>query len=558
MKKITLIITLFLVPFSFVAQWNPDITVNTSVSGRLTNREKHVTTPSGKTFIAYGHFENGVDYLYLQLLDLDGNKMFGNDGVLLDQVSVDWTSNSLFIQVDDQENCYISSWYSINETRLYGVNNSGETILSEMVVSDEAIYAFELSENNNLVFMMESHLKKYTNEGILIWDKDLTEFPELAIQSILAGEIRFDNSGNFYALMGISMSGFGNAGYTNYFIQKFNTNGEPLWNNLIPVNLDQSFMTYSPGMFLYPAKIEVVDLDVLVTIPLWNSSSSCMLYGQRFASLNGQRLWNEDLLPMAEVTEYNSTICTHEKYYNETSKELYLSITVTENNPNPNAPKRNSVLFQRIDVQNGNRLNAISGSVIASLSEDLPISTTIEMCNDEIVLDVLTRLFNELTLTGTNTITLLKINESGDILSSIPIKTTPTRVMYGFSFSGLFNIDASGQAIVVFVDNRSPNPQEYNLFAQNARICINTSDIDEQRLVNTKVYPNPAQNILCFEFDNEVSRIEIISLDGKSMFQSEVEDEKMKLDVSNWTDGVYLYTVVSQKGNRSNGKFIKD
>lgn len=558
MKKITSLITLFLIPFSFVAQWNPDITINTSVSDRLATNEQHITTAGGKTFITYDHFVNGIDYLYLQLLDQNGNKMYGDDGVLLGQNSTESITPYLFLQVDSQENCYVAYCFSLDETRLYKVGSNGQILLSDIIIAEGMVFSFELSENNELVFMTENHIKKYNSEGILTWDKDLSVLSELTTQTIISGEIKFDNEGSFYALMGISLPGFGNVGYTNYFLQKYNSDGEAVWTNLIPLIMDQTFMSYTPGMFLYPAKIEVVDSDALVTIPLWYSNLSCTIYGQRFSSSNGERMWNEDVLPMIEITDYFPTIQDHAKYYNEVTKELYITVTVAENNPEPNAPEKTSVIFQRIDVENGNRLNSNGGSVVIPLSAELPINTSIKMCNNEIVLDVLTREFDIVTSTGTNMISLYKISEMVDSWIEYTVKSTATRVGYGFFFSDLFNIDATGQAVVVFMDNRSSNPEEFYLFAQNAILCENTSDIDERKSFELSVYPNPVKDILNFDFEEQVSSIEVYSLDGKTMLQKDVENQNLKLDVSNWMRGVYIYSITSQKGIRSNGKFIKE
>ena len=84
MRKLSLLI-LAILGLQFVnAQWNPNTAVNLQVSSLPMADMQSLTTSSGRTWIAYYH-QNGGNYdMRAQLLDVDGTKLLGPDGMLID------------------------------------------------------------------------------------------------------------------------------------------------------------------------------------------------------------------------------------------------------------------------------------------------------------------------------------------------------------------------------------------------------------------------------------------------------------------------------------------
>lgn len=68
------------------------------------------------------------------------------------------------------------------------------------------------------------------------------------------------------------------------------------------------------------------------------------------------------------------------------------------------------------------------------------------------------------------------------------------------------------------------------------------------------VYPNPVKDILNIKSDSEISKVEVFSLEGKKLKES----NQNKIDVSQLTSGVYIIKTTDNKGNIQTNKFIKN
>lgn len=79
----------------------------------------------------------------------------------------------------------------------------------------------------------------------------------------------------------------------------------------------------------------------------------------------------------------------------------------------------------------------------------------------------------------------------------------------------------------------------------------------EENDFQTKVFPNPAMNIITFENNSEISTLKIFDAMGKRVFsQKNIDNNKLNVDVSHFTPGFYTYQIGS-KGNKLNsGSFI--
>ncbi|MEY5033876.1 MAG: hypothetical protein RL447_254, partial [Bacteroidota bacterium] len=84
MRKLTLLTTLILSGFFCLGQWNPNTSVNLEVATVPVMDMQSLTTTSGKTWVAFYHNNNGNYDMRAQLLDTDGTKLLGPDGMLVD------------------------------------------------------------------------------------------------------------------------------------------------------------------------------------------------------------------------------------------------------------------------------------------------------------------------------------------------------------------------------------------------------------------------------------------------------------------------------------------
>jgi hypothetical protein len=81
---------------------------------------------------------------------------------------------------------------------------------------------------------------------------------------------------------------------------------------------------------------------------------------------------------------------------------------------------------------------------------------------------------------------------------------------------------------------------------------VQTSSINENS-INSKVYPNPTNNLLNFEVNGNISNISILTLDGKIVKTS----VSPSVDVSVLSPGLYIYRL-NVEGKTITGNFVKN
>ena len=71
------------------------------------------------------------------------------------------------------------------------------------------------------------------------------------------------------------------------------------------------------------------------------------------------------------------------------------------------------------------------------------------------------------------------------------------------------------------------------------------------------VYPNPANNQVEIDLpkDFRLSQVQLYSIQGSLLWQTTNQNE-LKIDVSNYPEGIYLLRVVNQKGESAHKKII--
>ena len=89
------------------AQWNSNTAVNLEVSGLVTGDMQPVVTSTGKTWVAYYHSNNGSFDMRAQLLDVNGNKLLGPNGVLVSNKPTGSASFVFNICTDASDNLII-------------------------------------------------------------------------------------------------------------------------------------------------------------------------------------------------------------------------------------------------------------------------------------------------------------------------------------------------------------------------------------------------------------------------------------------------------------------
>jgi hypothetical protein len=94
-------------------------------------------------------------------------------------------------------------------------------------------------------------------------------------------------------------------------------------------------------------------------------------------------------------------------------------------------------------------------------------------------------------------------------------------------------------------------------FEIGAAVISATKEVIEKSLVG--VFPNPAKNFISINASQKINTINITDVTGKVLINnSVVEDSNYKVDVYNFSKGIYFYQVSLSNGKVSTGKFIKE
>ncbi|NBR37225.1 MAG: hypothetical protein EBT80_07705, partial [Chitinophagales bacterium] len=150
-----------------LAQWNPNTSVNLEVSTLPVADLQTVITSTGKTWVAFYHANGGNYDMRAQLLDADGTKLLGPDGILVDNqpsgsatfvysICLD-ASDNLIVAYQDQRNgspqC-VAYKLSQNGTHLWSptgvILGGGLAPYPAVLSTGETVIAWNESSSNTL------------------------------------------------------------------------------------------------------------------------------------------------------------------------------------------------------------------------------------------------------------------------------------------------------------------------------------------------------------------------------------------------------------------------
>ena len=108
--------------------------------------------------------------------------------------------------------------------------------------------------------------------------------------------------------------------------------------------------------------------------------------------------------------------------------------------------------------------------------------------------------------------------------------------------------------------NNTTNDTKYRVYSLEGSATLSNKEI--KVAAEDKAYPNPSietVNIPYTALNNEVVEIKVYDLNGKLIEDKKVDSQfsKLKLNVSNYATGTYIYAVKNSLGIY-NGKFIKE
>ncbi|MCX6288122.1 MAG: T9SS type A sorting domain-containing protein [Bacteroidetes bacterium] len=232
---LTLAILPILLPFRMQAQWNTNTSVNILISGLPTADIQSVATTDGKTWIAFYHQNTGNYDMRAQLIDANGYKLLGADGMLVSNqpsgsatfvfnVCVDG-SNNLIIGCQDQRSGPMQSVvYKISQsgTQLWGASGivlgGGLAPYPVTLSNGEVAVVWNGDAGNTL------NLQKITTSGTLAWGTPIQIV--VGTSTTTRGQIIANTTGKF------TMVYQKGSMYTTLYAQMFDNNGTALYSPL--------------------------------------------------------------------------------------------------------------------------------------------------------------------------------------------------------------------------------------------------------------------------------------------------------------------------------------
>jgi hypothetical protein len=216
------------------AQWNPNTSINLEVSTLPVADLQTVITSTGKTWVAYYHASSGNYNMRAQLLDVDGTKLLGPDGMLVDNQPSGSATFVFSICKDASDNlviAYQDQRSGANQTVAYKISQTGSHLWSSSGVilgAGLAPYPAVLSTGETVVAWNESasntlKMQKISAAGATIWSTPVTVLVGTATTT--RGQIIPTTNGSFTLVF--QRRSFGIA--TTLYAQRYDNNGTAQW-----------------------------------------------------------------------------------------------------------------------------------------------------------------------------------------------------------------------------------------------------------------------------------------------------------------------------------------
>lgn len=234
MKNTRLLALFLLCCQQLLAQWNPNTMVNLEVANLPVADLQTAITRNGRTWVAFYHANGGNYDMRAQLLDVDGTKLLGPDGVLIDNqpsgsatfvysICLDANDNLVVAYQDQRSGTLQSVAYKIaqNGTPLWNatgvVLGAGLAPFPAVLSTGETVIAWNESSSNTL------RMQKLSTTGATVWSTPVSVL--VGTTTTTRGQIIPTSNGSFTLVFQRRSVGIS----TTLFAQRYDNNGAALW-----------------------------------------------------------------------------------------------------------------------------------------------------------------------------------------------------------------------------------------------------------------------------------------------------------------------------------------
>jgi hypothetical protein len=298
-------------PEKILGQWNTNTSENMLISSLQTADMQQAATTDGKTWIAFYH-ENGANYdMRAQLIDADGYKLLGPDGVLVGNhpsgsatfvfsVCVDASNNLVVAYQDERSGPMQAVVYKVSQsgTQLWGANGivlgEGLAPYPAALSNGEVVIAWNESTSNTL------KLQKITTSGTKAWTTPISIL--VGTSKTTRGQVIGNTAGRFSVVYQKKVAGIS----TTLYAQMYDNAGTALYAPLQICNQTTSGARYYS-----------VAAEADTTFFGYYSST-----GNRFNSFL-QRINPDGTIPWGmNGSNFNTAVGTNDNYQGQTSINL--------------------------------------------------------------------------------------------------------------------------------------------------------------------------------------------------------------------------------------------
>jgi len=531
--KISLILLVtFLGSMQINAQWTTDTDVNTLVVDSEGGDMKAIGTSNGKTYVVFWKVVPApTNYeLRLQVLDVDGTQLLGNDGILIsDAIPMSTFTVIWSINIDTNDNLYVGVTgtgggepafvFKLDEAgnHLWGSNGvevgSGYSVTILPLSSGEAIAAWFLSGS--------AMMQKYDSSGTEVWAS--TKPIENGSNDTVPASFFELSNGDFISIFHSITANIN----SNLFSQRFSAEGAPQWTD--PTQLSDNATQWN--------------------IPYYGLQDGDVVYygykgsqGNRFDSYL-QRLNPDGTLPWGingsdfdtNQTNYEmATRIAHEPG----SQHIWAICTYTNTNQSEKGE-----YVQKFDKDSGARLFTDQAKVIYPISGDDYVHAGALHILGELPLFLLKSGSDN----GASPTTLgaVLLDENGDFAwpeESRPMATYPdnkSRIH--------FTSPANGQSVAVFIEDKGSGNRIYA--HNNTEEILSISDLNG---TNSIFFENPLVDNWSVKSEYTISSISIFNELGQAIFiLKNNSTSEVSINTDNWNTGIYIMNVSTEKGSIS-------
>lgn len=458
MKKFTLLLGTLLSCLA-AGQWTENYNVNTLVADAPTGDIQSVGTNDGKTYVVFWDESNGYE-LRVQLLDAEGNQVFGSDGMLANNVADNgsWTATRAQA-VDADGNLYIG-FTATNDGNGYvnKISPTGEQLFGAGGINLGPAWNLNVAPTSDggVVVGWENggtgRLMKFSNTGEEVWNAPIVlATPNPSSPFTGMGELVVLPDDSALVLFPVKATSW----TVNSILwgQRFDTDGNPVWNNPVQISTKTTMSN---------RRYSIVQDGNVTYLGYYGST------GFRFDSLL-QRINPDGTLPWgADGSDFG----TDDNYY-----EMTTTVAMEQGSPyiwaaanicNDNQSQYGQSI-QKFNKETGEVLLDFFGKTVFPVSADNWVSVG----NLQLVDNQPFFLFSNGVSNGVNSIQLgvVLLDEEGEFVWQDEYEMIATSAGNKGRYDFTKNVD--GQSVAVWTEPRDGTSRAY---AQNFKVEIETEE----------------------------------------------------------------------------------